>query len=99
MIKMQITLFDRENKYKPISTLIEVNSVEDYNNNKKEYQKKAVQKIAAKRYLSIAELKNQGYTQLKAREYTTERLDKDAKKNELKRMYEAFKKRKQQENN
>lgn len=98
MLKMQITLFDTENKYRPISTLIEVKNIEDYNNNKKEYQKRAVQKIAAKRYLSIAELKKQGYTQLKARAYTTEQLTRDAKKNELKRMYQAFKKRKQQEN-
>ena len=97
MIKMQITLFDRENKYKPISTLIEVDSIEEYNNNKKVYQQKAVQKIAAKRYLSIAELKNQGYTNLKAREYTTERIERDKKKNELKRMYEAFKQRQQKQ--
>ena len=95
---MQITLFDKENKYKPISTLIEVDSIEEYNNNKIKYQKKAVQKIAAKRYLTITELKKQGYTQLKARAYTTEQLERDAKKNQLKRMYEAFKKRKQQEN-
>lgn len=94
MIKMQVTLFDKENKYRPISTLIEVESVDEYNNNKQEYLHKAIGKIAAKRYLSIAELKKQGFTQVKAREYTAERLEKDAKKNELKRMYEAFKKKK-----
>ena len=88
MIKMQVTLFDRENKYKPISTLIEVKSIEEYNNNKKEYHQKAVQKIAAKRYLSIAELKNQGYTSLKAREYTAERLERDKKKNHILELYE-----------
>ena len=98
MIKMQVTLFDKENKYRPISTLIDVESVDDYNTNKKEYLQKAITKIAAKRYLSITELKKQGFTQVKAREYTIERLERDAKKNELKRMYEAFKKRKQQEN-
>lgn len=96
MIKMQVTLFDRENKYRPISTLIEVESIEEYNNNKKEYHQKAVQKIAAKRYLSIVELKNQGYTSLKAREYTAERLERDKKKNELKRLYQAFKQRQQE---
>ena len=97
MLKMQITLFDKENKYKPISTLIEVKSVEDYNTNKKDYQRKAVAKIAAKRYLTIKELQQQGYTQLKARPYTTEQLTRDEKKNELKRMYQAFKRRKAQE--
>ena len=96
MIKMQVTLFDKENKYKPISTLIEVKSIEEYNNNRQEYNKKAVQKIAAKRYLSISELKKQGYTHLKAREYTAERLERDKKKNELKRLYQAFKQRQQE---
>lgn len=97
MIKMQVTLFDKENKYKPISTLIEVASIEEYNNNRQEYNKKAVQKIAAKRYLSISELKRQGYTSLKTREYTTERLERDKKKNELKRLYQAFKQRQQEQ--
>ena len=96
MIKMQVTLFDKENKYKPISTLIEVKSIEEYNNNRQEYNKKAVQKIAAKRYLSISELKKQGYTRLKVREYTAERLERDKKKNELKRLYQAFKQRQQE---
>ena len=96
MIKMQVTLFDKENKYKPISTLIEVKSIEEYNNNKQEYNKKAVQKIAAKRYLSISELKKQGYTRLKVREYIAERLERDKKKNELKRLYQAFKQRQQE---
>lgn len=97
MIKMQVTLFDKENKYKPISTLIEVASIEEYNNNRQEYNKRAVQKIAAKRYLSISELKRQGYTSLKTREYTTERLERDKKKNELKRLYQAFKQRQQEQ--
>lgn len=93
MIKMQVTLFDRENKYKPISTLIEVESIEEYNNNKKEYQQKAVQKIAVKRYLTVAQLMSQGYTLLKARPYTAEQLEHDKKKNELKRLYSQFKAR------
>ena len=96
MIKIQITLFDKENKYKPISTLIDVESLEEYNNNQNEYIKKAVVKIAAKRYLSISELKKEGYTRLKWREYTPERIERDKKKNELKRMYEVFKQRQQQ---
>jgi hypothetical protein len=95
MVKMQITLFDKENKYRPISTLIEVSSIEEYNNNKQEYNKKAIQKIAAKRYLSISELKKQGYTSFKVREYTAERIEQDKKKNELKRLYQAFKQRQQ----
>jgi hypothetical protein len=93
---MQVTLFDKSNKYRPISTLIEVNSIEEYNNNKKEYQQKAVQKIAAKRYLTISELKKQGYTSRKVREYTSERIERDKKKNELKKLYQAFKQRQQE---
>lgn len=97
MIKMQVTLFDKENKYKPISTLIEVNSIEEYHNHKQEYHKKAIQKIATKRYLSISELKSLGYTTLKVREYTAERIERDKKKNELKRLYQAFKQRQQEQ--
>lgn len=96
MLQMQITLFDKENKYRPISTLIEVENIEEYNQNKQEYNKKAVQKIAAKKYLSIAELKQQGYTLLKAREYTAERIERDKRKSELKRLYQKFKQRQQE---
>ena len=97
MLKMQITLFDKTGKYKPISTVIEVQDAQDYKARKKEYNLKAVKKMAARRYLTIKELQKQGYTQLKAREYTTEQLEKDRKKNELKRMYKAFKERQQKE--
>lgn len=98
MIKLQITLFHNEGRYKPLSTLIEIPNFTEYLNNKKEYQLKAVTNIAAKKYLTIQELKQQGFTKLKAREYTTEQLTRDAQKNKMKKMYEAFKKKQQQEN-
>lgn len=93
MLKMQITLFDKDNHYKPLSTLIEVKSIEDYKEHKQEYNKKAIVNISAKRYLSPSELKKMGFTQLKAREYTEERIARDRKLNELKRIYEQRKQR------
>lgn len=96
MIKMQVTLFDKDNKYKPLSTLIEVESLDAFQKNKKEYLKKAIINISAKRYLTISELKKQGFTSLKVREYTPERIARDKKKNELKKLYQAFKRRQQE---
>lgn len=96
MIKMQVTLFDKDNKYRPLSTLIDVESIEEFQENKKQYLKKAIEKIAAKKYLSISELKKQGFTLLKTREYTAERIERDKKKNELKKLYQAFKQRQQE---
>lgn len=98
MLKMQITLFDKENKYKPLTTLIDVKDLEDYKNNKQYYNKKAIQNISVKRYLTPSELKKLGFTLLKAREYTPERIEKDKKKNQLKFLYKQFKEKQQQTN-
>ena len=36
-MKVQITLYSTTGKYKPISTLIEVNSIEEFKQNKNKY--------------------------------------------------------------
>jgi len=81
MVTLQITLFDKENKYKPISTLIEVESIEEYKKNPLKYKIEAIQKICNKRYLTGKELQNLGYTIIKVRNYTLykELLDKQKK--------------------
>ena len=48
-IVIQITLFDVTGKYKPISTLIEVESIDYYKEHSKEVKQKAIQKICNKR--------------------------------------------------
>ena len=44
-MKLQVTLFATNGKYKPISTLINVESMEDYEQNKRKYQEKAILNI------------------------------------------------------
>lgn len=69
-IIIQVTLFDVTGKYKPISTLIEVESVEYYKKHSKECKQKAIQKICNQRYLSGKELVKLGYKKIKVRNYT-----------------------------
>lgn len=80
MIELQVTLFDVKNEFKPISTLIEVESVEEYKKNPALYKMKAVQKICNKRYISGKELQEMGYTRIKVRNYTLYKELKERKK-------------------
>lgn len=69
-IIIQVTLFDKQNKHKPVSALVEVESVKYYNDHAKEVQTKAIQKICNKRYWTGKDLKKYGYTSIKVRNYT-----------------------------
>ena len=69
-ITLQITLFDSNNRYKPISTLIEVPSVAYYKEHKEEVKMKALQKICNQRYITGKELARLGYNTIKVRNYT-----------------------------
>lgn len=69
-IIIQITLFDVEGKYKPVSTLIEVESVAWYKEHEKECRQKAIQKICLQRNWTGKELLNYGYKRIKVRNYT-----------------------------
>lgn len=74
MIKIQVTLFHKENKYKPISTIITVDSMEYYNNHKQEEQKRALLNIAHQRKMEPKEILALGYTKIKVREYDIEKI-------------------------
>lgn len=80
MIELQVTLFDVKNEFKPISTLIKVESVEEYKKNPNFYKMQAVQKICNKRYISGKELQEMGYTRIKVRNYTLYKELKERKK-------------------
>lgn len=69
-ITLQITLFDSTGKYKPLSTLINVESVEYFKAHSTEIKTQAIQKICNQRYLSGKELAKLGYTTIKVRNYT-----------------------------
>ena len=70
MVTLQITIFDSNNKYKPMSALIEVDSLEEYKKNPTFYKMKAIQKICNQRYLTGKELQELGYKTIKVRNYT-----------------------------
>lgn len=69
-ITLQITLFDTTGKYKPISTLVKVESIAWFKEHRKEVKTKALQQICNQRLLSGEELVKLGYTQMKIRNYT-----------------------------
>lgn len=68
-MKLQVTLFDENKKYKPVSTIVEIENMEYYETHKREVQTKAIGNICHIRRWTYAEMKKLGYTQLKVRDY------------------------------
>ena len=66
-MKYQVTIYNAENKYRPISTIIDLNT-----DDKKTIINEGVKKICVKRFWTGADLKKWGYTQAKYRKYTEE---------------------------
>lgn len=86
MIRLQITLFDINNKYKPISTTVEVESVEYYKQHQQQTRQRAIEKICAKRYTTPKQLAKDGYNQIKVRVYQEQGKIKADKKAEFERL-------------
>lgn len=77
MITIQITLYSSSNKYKPMSTLVEVPSREYYTKHAAEVNASAIDKILIKRKMSAWVAKKYGYTKLSARVYDKERIERE----------------------
>lgn len=73
-ITLQVTLFDVTGRYRPLSTLISIESMEYYKANASKVHVRAIQKICAQRYTSWDSLKKSGYAKLKVREYNKEKI-------------------------
>lgn len=73
MVKIQITLIS-ESGYRPLSTLIDCESWEEYKEHKTTYQQKAVTAMLAKRSMTVRDLRKYGYTEIRARVYDKERI-------------------------
>ena len=71
-MKIQVTMFHNENKFRPVATVIEVDNMADFKNNQKAYVKKAITKIAQQRYKTPDDLYAEGYTSYKYRPYGAE---------------------------
>ena len=71
-IILQYTLFSTTGKYKPVSCLVEIESVKHFNENPDLYKQKAIEKICLKRYWGKTELIKYGYSKIKCRIYQKE---------------------------
>lgn len=69
-IIIQITLFDVEGKYKALSTLVKVESLEWFKENEQEVKIKGYQQICDKMGLTGKELVKLGYKRVKVRNYS-----------------------------
>lgn len=87
--KVQITLVSTTGQYKPVSTIIHVDSAQDFRARKKEYIAQAITKICQKRLWTQRDLKAYGYTVIKAREYDEEKI-----KEQNEQRYEEIKREK-----
>ena len=94
-MKLQVTLFATNGKYKPMSTIIDVESMQDYVNNKSKYQKKAIENICHNRRTTWDALKMNTYTSLKVREYDQEKINQQTKVRLIEKLYENYKKQKE----
>lgn len=73
-MKLQFTLFCTTGQYKPVSTVLEVKSLEEYKAKATEYKEKAIRKIAQQRRWDNTDLVRYHYTSLKVRVYDKEKI-------------------------
>ena len=66
-VVLQYTLFCTTGQYRPVSCLITVKDIKHFNAHQREYQKRAIEKICAKRYWTVEDLKKGHYTKIKCR--------------------------------
>lgn len=67
-MQIQISLISNKG-YRALSTLIEVESWDEYIANKSKWQQYAIVHICAKRYMTLTHLKQYGYNEIRARVY------------------------------
>ena len=79
MTTLQFTLFSTTGKYKPMSTLLEVPSVREYNNNSSKYKEQAIVKICIKNRTDTYYLNKYGFTKIKVRVYDKEKIEQENK--------------------
>ena len=92
-MRLQVTLFAKNGKYKPISTVIEIKDFEDYENNKIYYQTKAIANICHNRHTTWQQLKSDTFTIVKVREYNIQKIKEDKKKTEKEKLIEKLHKK------
>lgn len=86
-MQIQVTLFDKQNRYKPVSSLVNIPDLDFYKRYSKEIKKQGIVKICQKRYWTTKDLQRFGYTTCKVRVYDKNKIDKENKER-----YEKIKK-------
>lgn len=75
---IQVTLFDKNGRYRPVSTIYKVESIEWFNAHREEAKVNAVIKICQQRGWTQKELEKYGYKTCKIRRYDPEQIKKEA---------------------
>lgn len=88
-MQLQVTIFHKTNKYKPISTLVEIPMTDVVKKNYQPYKSKAIEKICLQRRWRYADMVNMGYTKVSARVYDKQKIEEEREKR-----YEEIKKEK-----
>ena len=68
-MRAQVTLFDKSGKYRPVSTLVKIESEEDFNNNREKIKNTGIRKIMTQRNWTKRELIQYNYLTCKIRIY------------------------------
>ena len=71
-MKAQVTLFDKNGKYRPVSTLVKIDSKEDFIKRKEEIKNEGIKKIMNKRGWTRRELIEYNFLTCKIRIYPEE---------------------------
>lgn len=76
-MQLQVTVFHKENKFKPISTLVEIPMTEVVKKNYQPYKVKAVEKICLKRNWTYNDMMKLGYNKISCRIYDKQKIEED----------------------
>lgn len=68
-MKIQVTLYDKSGKYRPVSTLVKVASEDYFNNNREKVKTEGIKKIMLKRGWTRRELIEYNYLTCRMRVY------------------------------
>ena len=77
MMKVQVTIFTKNGKYKPMSIVFSIKEGYDIEENKQPLMQRGLREIATKRGLTVAELRAYGFTYAKVREYDKAKIEKE----------------------
>lgn len=76
MFQLQVTMMSNKG-YKPVSTLVNVPSVEDFKADPKKYRNEGIIRICAKRSWRASDLKQYGYGEIKMRVYDRDKIERE----------------------